>query len=60
LKSSRRDQAEGTRDRFAAALLETVGALTGSRSTKAKARLTRARGVSRRIKGAFKDSVGSR
>jgi uncharacterized protein YjbJ (UPF0337 family) len=54
LKSSRRDKAEGTLDRFAGRVLELVSKVTGKKTTRAKGKAARARGRTRSTKGRAK------
>lgn len=56
-KSSERDRAEGGLDRLAGRVLETIGRLTGRRSTQAKGKAARGRGAARGRKGRTKRSV---
>jgi uncharacterized protein YjbJ (UPF0337 family) len=58
LKSSRRDQAEGTLDKLAGRVLELFAKVTGKRSTSAKGKAARARGRGRREKGRAKRRAG--
>jgi uncharacterized protein YjbJ (UPF0337 family) len=54
MKSSRRDKAEGTLDRVAGRVLDTIGKLTGKRSTRATGKAARGRGRARSAKGSAK------
>jgi len=54
MKSARRDRAEGKVDRVAGRVLEAFGKLTGKRSTGAKGKAARGRGVGRSAKGRVK------
>ena len=51
MKSRRRDNAEGTIDRIAGRVMETIGRVTGNTKTKAKGRGARTRGAGRSAKG---------
>jgi uncharacterized protein YjbJ (UPF0337 family) len=53
-RSAGKDTSSGVLDRIAGRALETWGALTGNRKTKAKGRAARLRGQSRTAKGRFK------
>jgi uncharacterized protein YjbJ (UPF0337 family) len=53
-KSSRRNKTEGALGRLSGRVRETVGKLTGSNSTKAKGKTSRARGSARSGKGKAK------
>jgi uncharacterized protein YjbJ (UPF0337 family) len=50
-KSRRRNSAEGTFDKVAGRVLEAIGKVTGSNSTKAKGRGARGRGAGRKATG---------
>jgi uncharacterized protein YjbJ (UPF0337 family) len=54
MKSARRDKAEGTVDKIAGRVLEALGKVTGNRSTRAKGKAARGRGVGRSTKGRVK------
>ncbi|HWD76130.1 MAG TPA: CsbD family protein [Solirubrobacteraceae bacterium] len=51
MKSSHRDRAKGTLDRFAGRVLEAIGRLTGRQSYIAKGKAARGRGAFRKGKG---------
>jgi uncharacterized protein YjbJ (UPF0337 family) len=51
MKSRRRNTTEGTIDRIAGRVLETIGKVTGKNSTKAKGRAARGRGAGRSATG---------
>jgi uncharacterized protein YjbJ (UPF0337 family) len=51
MKSRRRNTSEGTIDRIAGRVMETIGRLTGNTKTKAKGRGARTRGAGRSAKG---------
>jgi uncharacterized protein YjbJ (UPF0337 family) len=53
-KSSRRDKTEGTIDRVAGRVLETISRLTGKTSTRATGKAARARGRGRTARGRLK------
>jgi uncharacterized protein YjbJ (UPF0337 family) len=56
-KSSRRDKADGTIDRIAGRVLETISKLTGRRSAKVTGKAARARGRGRTARGGMKRRV---
>jgi len=51
MKSARRDKTEGTVDKIAGRVLETIGKVTGNRSAKAKGKAAHGRGAGRSAKG---------
>jgi len=53
-KSKQRNKTEGTMDRLAGRVMETIGKVTGNRKTKAKGKGARARGAGRTAKGRAK------
>ena len=53
-KSRRRNTTEGTFDKIAGRVLESIGKVTGNRSTKAKGRAARGRGTGRSATGRAK------
>jgi uncharacterized protein YjbJ (UPF0337 family) len=53
-KSSRRNKTEGTLDRIGGRVLETVGKITGRKSTKTKGKAARLRGSGRSTTGRAK------
>ena len=54
MKSRRRDKSEGTMDRIAGRVMETIGKVTGNNKTKAKGKAGRTRGAGRSAKGRAK------
>jgi uncharacterized protein YjbJ (UPF0337 family) len=58
MKSSRRDKAEGTIDRVAGRVLETISKITGKGKTRATGKAARGRGRARSAKGTAKRRAG--
>ena len=59
-KSSRRDKAEGTLERFAGRAMELFSKVTGKRSTAAKGKAARGRGRGKSARGGVKKRAGRR